>query len=155
MSAEATRALKQVFLGEYGHFADKRIKNLDKGSVFIIDDRGPSDVGADRQLFSWFCLMFAEVADQDTVRVMLSGDVPQGVRVAEWLAENSVENRKLGFDFAVRRGSQEKLAQLAKAFESIVQPGARYPVPSYKYVCPRVASALVRLQRILERAWGA
>jgi hypothetical protein len=155
MSADATRALKQVFLEEYGHFADKRIKNLDKGSLFIIDDRGPGDVGADHHLFLWFCLMFAEVADQNTVRIKLGGDVPKGVRVAEWLAENKVEDRRVGFEFDVRRGTQGRLTNLAKAFESIVQPGARYPVPSYKYVCPRVASALVRLQRLLDRAWGA
>jgi len=154
MSADATRALKQVFLDEYGHFADKRIKNLDKGSLFIIDDRGPGDVGADQQLYLWFCLIFAEVAGQNTVRIKLSGGVPQGVRVNQWLAENNIKNGNFGFAFDVRRGSQEKLTKLAKAFESIVQPGARYPVASYKYVCPRAAGALVRLQEVLNRAWG-
>jgi hypothetical protein len=153
MSIEETRAVKRIFLQEYGHFADKRITNLDKGKLFIIDDRGPGDVGADRKLFSWFCLMFAEIADHESIGIMLSGNVPQGERVKEWCAQNNTQLTDGRMDFNLRRGAQNNLADLAEAFRSIVKPGVRYEVSSYKYVCPRVANALVQLQSVLNRAW--
>ena len=59
------RPLKQALLDQYGHFADKRIKNNDRGSLFIVDDRGPGDHGADGKLFLWFCVIFAEVIAAD------------------------------------------------------------------------------------------
>ena len=155
MTLEATRALKQVFLEEYGHFADKRLRNIDKGSLFIIDDRGPGDFGADRHLFGWFCLMFAEVVDYKTVLVRLSGSIPKGVLVENWFSKHNAISRHSGLEFRVRRGSQDELTELAEAFKSMVEPGALYTVPSYKYVCPRVANALVRLQKAMNRRGAA
>lgn len=149
MSAEATRALKQAFLEAYDHFADRRIKNIDRGWVFIVDDRDPRDFGADRQLYLWFCQILAEVVDQDTVRVKMGGDVPQGAPVATWFEAHDAERTHFGVQFVVRRGHEAKLAALANAFRSIVAPGKRYPVPSYKYVCPRVAASLDQLQGVL------
>jgi hypothetical protein len=154
MSAEATRVLKQAFLDTYGHFADRRIKNIDRGSVFIVDDRGPRDFGADRQLYLWFCQILAEVVDQDTVTIKMGGDVPEGASVATWFAAHDAEKTHFGVQFVIRRGGQAELTALASAFRSIVAPGKRYPVPSYKYVCPRVAASLDRLQGVLTRAWG-
>jgi hypothetical protein len=154
MSIEATREVKRTFLQEYEHFADKRIKNLDKGNLFIVDDRGPGDFGADRDLYSWFCLMFAEVTSHDSIQIKLSRNVPQGESVKEWCSRNNVKMTDRGMDFELRPGTQNKLAHLAEAFRSIVQPGARYEVSNYKYVCPRVAAALVRLQSVLNRAWN-
>jgi hypothetical protein len=153
MSAEAARTLKQAFLDAYGHFADKRIKNIDSGSLFIIDDRGPKDVGADRALYPWFCQIFAEVIDQHTVRITMRGDVPQGALVARWFEAHGAEETNFGLQFNVRKGDQAKLAALANSFRSIVGPGQRYEVKSYKYVCPRVADALDRLQGVLAHAW--
>jgi len=156
---EATRALKEIFFAEYGGFADKRIKNLDKGSVFIIDDRGPRDFGADRDLYLWFCMMFVEVIDDNTIRVSLHRNVPQGKKVSEWCAENCAQMTEtsvtgdFSLTFEVKRGEQKKLSTLARAFRSIVEGGARYEVPSYKYVCPRITDALARLQEVLSRAW--
>ena len=43
MAVRSTRDLKQVLFNAYGGFADKRIKTLDKGALFIVDDRTPSD----------------------------------------------------------------------------------------------------------------
>ena len=34
--------LKRKLFDEYGGFRDKRIKNLDQGERFIIDDRSPT-----------------------------------------------------------------------------------------------------------------
>jgi hypothetical protein len=154
MSAEATRALKQAFLEAYGHFADRRIKNIDSGSGFIVDDRGPGDFGADRQLYLWFCQILAEVVDQDTVLVKMGGDVPEGAPVATWFAAHNAGKTHFGVQFIIGRGGETELTDLARAFRSIVAPGKRYPVPSYKYVCPRVAAALDQLQGVLPRAWG-
>jgi len=36
---EETNDLKQIFFDEYEGFADKRFKNIDSSSLFIIDDR--------------------------------------------------------------------------------------------------------------------
>lgn len=51
MAVESANALKQVLFDAYGGFADKRFKNLDKGRLFIIDDRGPGDEDAAGKLF--------------------------------------------------------------------------------------------------------
>jgi hypothetical protein len=153
MPGEATRTLKQAFLDAYGHFADKRIKNIDGGSLFIVDDRGPKDVGADRKLYPWFCQILAEVIDQNTVRITMRGDVPQGALVARWFEAHGAEETNFGLQFNVRKGEEGKLAALANSFRSIVGSGQRYPVKSYKYVCPRVGDALDRLRGVLTNAW--
>ena len=72
------RELKQTLFNAYGGFADKRVKNIEKGTFFIIDDRTPADEDASGRLFSWFCLIFAEVIDQDTVNITMRGGLPDG-----------------------------------------------------------------------------
>lgn len=141
-------ALKQILFDAYGGFADKRFKNLDKGRLFIVDDRGPGDGDAAGKLFLWFCQIFAEVTDQDTVQITMRGGVPDGPLVAKWFAKNEAEKTNFGREFSVRRGEQDHLAELAAAFRSIVRPGARYPIKSYKYVCPRVAASLDKLRQV-------
>jgi hypothetical protein len=42
------------------------------------------------------------------------------------------------------------LRELAMLIEDITKPGARYNVPSYKYVCPRTAYSLIRLADYLD-----
>lgn len=155
MTVESTNPLKQVLFDAYGGFADKRVNNLEKGRLFIIDDRGPGDEDATGKLFLWFCQTFAEVIDQDAVKVTMRGGVPDGPLVTKWFAENGAENTNFGREFIVRRGDEGGLADLASAFRAIVRPGARYPVKSYKFVCPRVAAALDRLREVLARAWSA
>jgi len=106
MSAEATRTLKQAFLDAYGHFADKRIKNIDRGSSFIVDDRGPQDVGADGKLYPWFCQILAEVIDQNTVRITMRGNVPQGALVARWFEAHGAEEASSAFSSTSGRESK-------------------------------------------------
>lgn len=151
MRDDAVRALKRAMLETYG-FADKRIKNIDRGSLFIIDDRSPDDVGADRQLYSWFCQMFVEVTSGDRVLLTLSGDVPNSPRVAHWFGANA-KATNFGTQVEIARGEHSKLADLAAAISAIVAPGARYHAPSYKYVCPRVAASLKKLQTVLGKFW--
>jgi hypothetical protein len=154
VAIDSTNALKQVLFDAYDGFADKRVKNLDKGRLFIIDDRTQGDEDAAGKLFLWFCQIFAEVLDQGSVKITMRGDVPDGPLVARWFAENGAEKSNFGQEFVVRRGDEERLAELAAAFRAIVRPGARYPVKSYKYVCPRVAASLDKLRSVLREAWA-
>lgn len=154
MAVKSANALKQVLFDAYGGFADKRFKNLDKGRLFIIDDRGPGDEDAAGKLFLWFCQIFAEVIDQHTVKITMRGGVPDGPLVAKWFAEHGAEKTNFGREFTVRRGEEAGLAELAAAFRAIVRPGARYPVKSYKFVCPRIAASLDRLRDVLSKAWS-
>lgn len=38
---------------------ERGVKTLKKSSRFIIDDRSPGDIGADGELLSYFCSIFA------------------------------------------------------------------------------------------------
>ena len=82
------KPLKQVLFEKYGGFADKRIKNLDKSNIFIADDRTPGDVGADRQLLSYFCTIFINTQSSTQPRVELRGNVPTSTAVKSWIKKN-------------------------------------------------------------------
>jgi hypothetical protein len=153
------RGLKQALLDEYGAFADKRIKRIDRGHIFAVDDRGPGDIGADGNLFSYFCLVFADVISDVAVDVSLDRNLPIGSEVTEWIKRHngtfSESHGNAHLQFRVIRGSQHILSELAQAIRAIVAPGApRYAVNNYKYVCPRTAASLERLKAALDRAWS-
>ena len=142
------RKTKQHFFDEYRGFADKRLKNIDKGDTFIVDDRKPSDVGADKKLYGYFCTMFAKVIGVDCVAVSLMGNVPMSGGVQQWIAETGAtltHGIPQTLRFEVRRGEEGRLADLANRIEAITAPGARYEEANYKYVCPRTANSLRRL----------
>jgi len=150
--------LKRVLFSEYNGFADKRIKNLEKGSRFIIDDRSSGDIGADRGLLSYFCSIFANVTSQNEVEISLFGNIPLSPVVKEWIKKyNATLNEAIqsSLSFSVKKGREAILFELAKAIASIVAPGApRYDVPSYKYVCPRTEKSLQRFAKVLSKTWG-
>src|SRR5689334_22217246 len=85
--------LKRALFDFYGGFADKRIKNIEKGTTFIIDGRSVSDLGADRKPFGTFCMVFADVVSDTEVRVNLSGNIPVGGSVRVWLSANGLTIR--------------------------------------------------------------
>lgn len=150
--------LKKTLYDAFGGFADKRIKNLDRGDTFIIDDRSSTDIGADKQLYSYFCLMFATVLDETHLQVMLRGNIPRNEEVDAWLKANNaeiMETPQTSATFIVESGSQSNLLGLADAIASIVAPGKRYPIANYKYVCPRTPGSLERLKSALDVAWGS
>lgn len=149
-TADSTK-LKQALLAEYGHFADQRIKRLEKGHLFIVDDRSPGDYGADRQLLSYFCLMWADVIGPTEVEVTLRGNVPAGPSVSQWRKANGVRGEDF-MVFRVKPDSLEKLTTLAAAFKAIV--AGPYSVKSYKFTCPRTAKSLLRLYKTLAKAWS-
>jgi hypothetical protein len=149
--------LKQVLFDEYAGFADKRIKRLDRGSLFIVDDRGPGDSGADKKLFLWFCLIFADVLSETEVRIQLRGGLPKGPSVDSWIAANKkVLGVKLNGDltFKIKKGQEQNLLELANAIAQLVAAGKKYTERAYKYVCPRTAHSLKKLAATLDRAWA-
>lgn len=144
--------LKKHLVDAYSGFADKRIKKLTSGDTFIVDDRGSGDVGADRQLYPYFCMMFAVVIDADTVEVRLSGNVPLSPAVRAWIKDDSgstlsEEAYRSNLEVRVQLGDEDRLDELAKLIASITQK--KYDVPSYKYVCPRPSESLRRLADVL------
>lgn len=146
--------LKERLFSAFGGFADKRIKDLDKSNLFIVDDRTTADNAADGRLFSWFCEIFAEVVDKDTIKINMRGNVPDGPLVAKWFTENSAKDTNFGREVTLRRGEQQRLTGLAAAIRAIIQPGATYEVSSYKYVCPRVAASLEKVRCVLDETWA-
>ena len=151
---DAVLNLKKALLAEYGAFADQRIKKIEKGSILVVDDRSARDFGADKGLYSYFCMMFAEVTDAGEVRLSLSGNIPAGASVSAWAREAGVGAFKKTLTFTVTPSSVHLLPKLAAAFRAIVAPGARYETANYKYVCPRTAGSLDRLTETLSNHWG-
>ena len=148
------RPLKQALLDEYGHFADLRIKKIDTGDRFIVDDRTRGDYGADRQLYGWFCSMYVTVQAPDELEMWIENTLPTSPGVQRWLREAEADRYANGYRFAITDDNYDDLAALADAVAAIVRSGARYDTPAYKYVCPRTARSLRRLHRVLAHHWG-
>lgn len=147
--------LKRRLYDEYGGFADKRIKKLEKGSQFIVDDRTDSDIGADKKLLSYFCSMYLVVEGDNAATLRLHNNVPMGPSVEKWGKKNGVELNERVLTVKITPKNYGILKSLAEAIEAITAPGApRYSVPSYKYVCPRTAASLRRLHSALDQAWS-
>lgn len=155
MQPEKLRPLKTTLLTEYGVFSDKRIKNIDKGSRFIVDDRDkyPS-FGSGGEPFGWFCQMFADVEDADAVLLTIRGPLPKSDHVQEWIDVNEMRESSNHYSITLTPKNVENLCQLAEALRAIVANGATYDTASHKYVCPRVASCLERLSRTLSGHWA-
>lgn len=150
--------LKKALYEEYEGFSDKRIKRLERGSLFIVDDRSHADQGADGKLFLWFCLLFTEVVSETAVKVILRGGVPSGATVKAWIEENKSALKVTSggqLSFTIKPGQEGKLVELADAVAAIVAPGRGYGSKAYKYVCPRTAESLKRLAQTLKRAWSS
>lgn len=150
-------SLKKKLFDEYGGFADKRIKNLDKGQCFIVDDRSPRDFGADQRLYSYFCSVSADVLADDRVQVILSGNVPISQSVDDWAVKYQVrktDDISSSLSFIIERENESILNELAECIDAIVAPGKRYDTPNYKYVCPRTAKSLRRLANVLSDYWS-
>lgn len=152
----SARTLKQVFLDEYGHFADKRQKNLDTASRFSVDGRNEGDYDARNQLFGWFCQITADVKTGDRVDLSIGSQVPKSPAVETWLKANTSPGPN-GFPvIVINRGEQSKLLELAAAIKAITARGApRYEVKAYKFVCPSTAASLKRVKAVLDKAWGS
>lgn len=148
--------LKKTLFEAYKGFSDKRLKDISKGSTFIIDDRTARDVGADKKLYSYFCKVFVAVEGENVISVKMSGNVPKGASVTKWMSENEHEYTDAIVNsllFKITPHDFDKLISLASAIDDIVKPGERYGTPSYKYVCPRTSKSLLRLHNLLSKVW--
>ena len=77
--------LKKYLFDTYGGFADKRIKNLAKSNVFIVDDRSESDLGPSGSPYSSLCMIFARIVGPDSLDVDLRGNVPINDAIRRWV----------------------------------------------------------------------
>lgn len=153
MSVSHVNDLKQILFDEFGGFADKRIKNLNRGTYFIIDDRQAKEIDARGNLFPWFCQIGLYVIDKDKVRLALRGGVPMSGRVKKWAIKMSSSSEDNGLEVLISAGQQNEITELASAIREITKHGARYFIPSYKHVCPRAAKSLDKLAKVLDSAW--
>lgn len=112
MSEDSKRALKQSLLDEYGHFSDKRIKNINKSNTFIVDDRTDRDVAADGSLYGWFCTMFLEVNTEDQVTLVFGPEAPVNDKVQAWFDERIAQHDNRGTHIVIDKGEQSALKNL-------------------------------------------
>lgn len=156
---EELHPLKHALLAEYGHFADRRIKNPDKSNRFIIDDRdhGPS-FASDGMPYGWFCEMFAEVVRPDAVRITIRGNLPMGPNVVLWLEKNSAEAQQPFahqppiHNLTITPINLDELLTLADALMAIVHRRMARKNSDW-YVAPRVAGSLRRIHAALKQHW--
>jgi hypothetical protein len=153
MADEQIHQLKRALLDEYGTFADRRIKDIDRGDRFIVDGRTDGDIASDGQVYGWFCSMFLEVKGAEQVALTVV-NLPMSDAVAAWLATNA-EVAGRGIRVLVPRAGQAMLAELRGSVAAITARGQRYDTPSYKYAVPRVSAALGRLETALGRGWAS
>ena len=144
--------LKRALLDTYGSFADRRIKNIDLGDRFIVDGRTDSDIAADGHVYGWFCSMFLDIADADTVQLSIL-NIPMSSAVAAWLSDHAEPFGRGGYRVIIARGTQASLSALSDRGAAITARGKRYDTPSYKYAVPRVVDSLQRLEAALNQAW--
>ena len=118
--------LKAALFKAYNGFADKRVKNLDKASTFLVDDRDPGVIGADKKPLSWFCQIYAHAVSDDELRVTLT-NTPLSENIEKWATKNggTVTHTIMPvLDVPVTRGRQARLEELAALMRAIVARGA-------------------------------
>lgn len=144
--------LKQILFNEYDGFSDKRIKNLKKGNTFIVDELDSSDFGsASQQLLGGRCRVFLKVNDTAEIELSLTKSVPLDDNVRKIIQDTGGIIEKSGVDDLVKilidLKKLDVLSSLATAFEQIIKKP--YSEPSFKYSCPKTATALRRLKKVL------
>ncbi|WP_343611142.1 hypothetical protein [Novosphingobium sp.] len=154
MQTPEIHLLKQALLEAYETFADKRIKNIDRGQRFIVDLRTSNDIASDGSPYGWFCSMFLDVNDAHNVTLRII-NIPSSPSVADWLEKNARPAGQFAYQATFSKGEEVKLLDLARSVDAITARGRRYDVPSYKYAVPRVVEALQVLYRALASGWQA
>jgi len=149
--------LKRALFDKYGGFADRRIKKLEKGNLFIVDTRKAGGE-ASNGLYGWFCAITVTVMSEAEIQVELSGSIPTSEAIQNWFETHQLVIRNIlkpCLQIRIRNGEQTKLGELASLVQAIVALGApRYSEPSYKFNCPRTAFSLQKLQAVLQSVWG-
>ena len=150
--------LKAVLFEEYDGFSDKRIKKLESGKSFIVDDRSLGSFDAQKKLFLWFCAIYVDVESDSEISIRLIGGVPLNAKIKAWIKKNKFELAENMFNavltIKILQGEQSKLLELAASMKEIVAPGESYSTAAYKYVCPNTAKSLQKLNKVLSSVWG-
>lgn len=152
MAVQSANELKQVLFDAYDGFADKRLKRIENDAPFIVDDRTEGDQDARGRLFLWFCQLFVDVVSEEEVYLTFYGGTPTGPEVESWLNAHQLEVNKPGVTVSISPQNVDGLSDLATSFEKILT--RRYDTRAYKYVVPRTAQSLRRLQNVLIKAWA-
>jgi hypothetical protein len=115
-----------------------------------IDDRAKGDISSD------FCRMSVLIPDKSNDEFTLYlWNPPLDDDVAELIDAHGGKitgsRPALEVEIALLTKEVSFLRTLAKAFRRIVGRGGRYPVPNWKWICPRTADSLDRLaDRLME-----
>lgn len=148
---KATNELKAALVKEYGGFADRRIKKLESGDFFHVDDRGGSDYDARKRLFNWFCTIDLVVCEGEKVKVIIGNALPQNNKVEQWWKENSIKGNFPGMGcLKITPKKIDRLDELADLVEKV------RPDPynkAYYYTVPRTVNSLRRLKETLAKVW--
>jgi|GEM_PF-4411444 hypothetical protein len=150
MDPEVVRPIKKALLAEYRHFADKRLRDIDRAKRFIVDDRESKQpsFGSGGVPFGWFCQMFADVHAPDSVELTIRGPLPMGPEVEAWMQRNGMQDDQR-FEFGPKNA--DELLVLAAAMRAVGRRAKRSN--SDCYMGPRIASCLARLHRALTQYW--
>lgn len=146
-------ALKTHLFSRYGSFADKRIKKIEKGHLFIGDTRSKGGIASDGSLYGWFCGIFVDVKSNEEVQITLYGNIPVSPAVNEAIRALNGDPESSRIELGIRIGNVSRLKKLSALVDSIVAPGRRYSTANYKYMCPRTAYSLRTLAGYLEEFW--
>ena len=150
-----THALKRALFDKYGP-SDKRIKNIEKATLFRVDGCEMFK-GSNGEPLSHVCMIFVEVEGNARVTVRFHGNVPLEGPVQNWISNLGTKlgasvAQAPGLSFKLHKGEQNNLLSLAEAMKGVVV-GRSYSTPSFKYTCPRVAGALKDLKDVLDGVW--
>jgi hypothetical protein len=150
-----SRRLKRLLLAEYGSFADRRIKNIDKGNTFIVDDRNPNEANSSGDFNYSVPFIFVRVLDDEKVELLLTHNVPVNDKVKTLIdgRGGSISTGRVENLTVIIPAKDAKFVRLlSRNIEAITQRGApRYPVPSWKYSVPRIVKCLDRLAGVLDK----
>lgn len=136
-----SRALKQHLFKAYNGFADKRIKNLDKGHSFIIDNRDNEPMN-----FA-FCMIFAELAGPDRIKLIFQGNLPYNDTVKKMIESKggTLNDRDGQVQASVGPLTLDDIAFLDKLRAAIRDVTNKpYEIKSWKYSAVRVSDSLRR-----------
>jgi len=148
-------SIKQFLFEKYKGFSDKRIKKIESGDTFIVDDRTKSDEGSNGALYPNFCMIFLTIRDSEKLVLQLSGNVPSSHGLSKFIEQNKaiISTGVRNLEIKILKSNYHILDELARLIEDIVAPGNRYSDRSYKYVCPQTAKSIRRLRTNLDQIW--
>lgn len=142
-----SRELKQHLFKVYKGFSDKRIKKLDKGETFIVDNREHEAMNMA------FCSIFANVTGQDEIKLIFHGNLPHNETVKKLIESKGGTLKEVGYETRavvgpITLGDIGFIEKLRAAIKGVTSKP--YTEKSWKYSAVRVSDSLGRLIDALE-----